>query len=374
MDGQSTLAESDPGTALGARSTLAIETTRGSYVRRVLIAVGIAAVAIVLALAFRGAATAVMMAFSAVLVAVMLQAGADTIRVYTRLSYGWALFVFVLFLLIVFGAIVAFIAPQIASQVDELVKTVPQTLRKMQAMLDQWGWAQGLLADTMDPAQLAEKAHVAERAPGVISNVFSVVGGIAVTLFVGLYLAADPALYVRGVLHLVPLDQRDRLREVLLESGETLRHWLRAQLIAMTSAGVLTFLGLQLLGVPLALVLGILAGILEFVPNIGPILAFIPGVLFALAQGPEKALHVLLVYVGIQTFQSYVIQPMAQKEVAAIPPALGISFLVLMGLLLGTFGLFVATPFLCVLQVFIRRFYVEDILGDELQPLEARSG
>src|SRR5690606_44568 len=116
------------------------------------------------------------------------------------------------------------------------------------------------------------------------------------------------------------------------------------QLISMTVVGVLTGAGLWLLGLPLAFILGALAALLAFIPNIGPVLAAVPAVLLALADGPTTVLWVIGIYVGVQAVESYLITPVVQQESVSLPPALTISFQLLMGVLYGILGLALATP------------------------------
>lgn len=116
-----------------------------------------------------------------------------------------------------------------------------------------------------------------------------------VVLFVGFYLAASPHLYINGFLKLLPSNKRARAREVLFTIGETLQRWLLGRPILMVTNGILTAIGLALLGVPLAVPLGIIAGLLNFIPNLGPIIAGVPAVLIAFVQSPDLALYVLLI-------------------------------------------------------------------------------
>ena len=135
----------------------------------------------------------------------------------------------------------------------------------------------------------------------------------------------------------------------------------------MIIIGVLTAVGLWLLGVPLALTLGLLAALLTFIPNIGPILAVVPAALLALLQSPTRALYVVLLYLGIQTVESYLLTPLMQKRTVSLPPALTIFAQVLMGILVGRIGLVLATPLTAALFVLVKMLYVEDILGDSIE-------
>jgi predicted PurR-regulated permease PerM len=135
--------------------------------------------------------------------------------------------------------------------------------------------------------------------------------------------------------------------------------------MAMTVVGVLTWLGLWLIGVPLAVVLGLIAALLAFIPNIGPIIAAVPAVLLALSEGPTTALLVVGVYVAVQSLESYVITPLIQQEQVSLPPALIISMQLLMGVLFGILGLALATPMAALGLTLIREAYVKLYLDGE---------
>lgn len=172
---------------------------------------------------------------------------------------------------------------------------------------------------------------------------------------------------MRGLLKLIPLGYRPRAAEVLDESGSTLRAWLLAKLLEMLLIGVLTTLGLWLLGIQLALVLGLIAGLLSFIPNIGPVLAVIPALLLASLEGGRTVLYVAALYLFIQALESYVFTPWMQQRIVSVPPALTIAVQLLFGLLAGTLGLLLATPLAAVGMVLVRMLYVEDLLGDRPQ-------
>jgi predicted PurR-regulated permease PerM len=135
---------------------------------------------------------------------------------------------------------------------------------------------------------------------------------------------------------------------------------------------VLTGLGLWLVGIPLAWTLGLIAGLLDFVPNIGPLIGFLPAFLLAMAMGPTKALWVAVVYVLVQTIEGYLVTPLVQKRAVDLPPALTITGQLLMGVLAGPLGVLLATPLLAVGMVLVKILYVEETLGDEMETPDDR--
>jgi predicted PurR-regulated permease PerM len=132
----------------------------------------------------------------------------------------------------------------------------------------------------------------------------------------------------------------------------------------MAVIGVLTTLGLWIIGIDLAMILGLIAGVLSFIPNIGPIIALIPAILIALISGPDKVIYVMLLYGGVQGIETYMLTPVLQQRMVDLPPALTISMQVLLGVLAGAVGVIVATPITAALMVMGKMWYVEDLLGD----------
>lgn len=199
-----------------------------------------------------------------------------------------------------------------------------------------------------------------------LSSTVAVLGGIILILFISIYVGAEPGMYKKGMLHLVPHAARPRTREVLTAIGMTLRRWLVSQLIAMVVIGVVTTITLKLLGVKAALSLGIIAGLLEFIPIAGPFLAAIPAVAMGFLDSPEKALFVTIAYIAIQQLENHVLIPILMREGLDLPPLVTILGLGLMGIVFGFLGMLVAVPLLAAIVVAIKLLYVEGVMGDEV--------
>jgi predicted PurR-regulated permease PerM len=219
---------------------------------------------------------------------------------------------------------------------------------------------------------LVEKVMDAGTGPAAVKQATRIVNTVVtgvLTLFVvlvtGVYLAAQPGMYVSGLVRLAPHARRARYREVLARLGHTLRWWMIGQLVPMAVIGTLTAIGLKVIGVPMWLFLGLLAGLFNFIPNFGPLISGVPAFLLALSESPTKAMWVVLLYVTAQSLEGYVLTPLVQRRAVHMPPALLILFQVLAGLLLGALGVVLAAPLLAVSLVAIRMLYVEDVLGDK---------
>jgi predicted PurR-regulated permease PerM len=187
-----------------------------------------------------------------------------------------------------------------------------------------------------------------------------------------MYLAVDPAMYRNGFLLLMPPAHRQRVGEALDSAGIALRKWLVGQLGAMVMVGVLTAVGLAIAGVPMAIPLGILSGILDFVPVIGPFAAALPGILLAFAQGPQVAMYAALVYITVQFLEGHLVLPLAQKWAVSLPPALGLLSIVAFGLVFGLMGVLFAMPLTVVAVVLVQKLYVAP-LGITDTPIQRKS-
>jgi len=270
--------------------------------------------------------------------------------------------------LIMVGAVVAagfWLAPTLLEQGRELVRRVPEAARSLQGRLGDQPWLANLWSQLSSGLSLPDPGDAMGQAGRILAALTSAVGYLGLTLVAALYLALEPDLYRRGALRLVPVGHRPFVDGLLTELEHTIRSWLGGQLILMGFIGALTGLGLWAIGIPYALALGILAGLLEFVPYLGPILSAVPVLLIALSTSPTQALWALGLLIAVQQIENNILQPLVQKSAVDIPPVLLVITLFAMGALFGVPGLLVATPLLAIAIVLIRRIYVERVLEAE---------
>jgi predicted PurR-regulated permease PerM len=341
--------------------------------RAVLLVVGV-----VLALELLWVARSVfVLGFLGVLFGLTLSAGVNWLEK-RGLPRGIGTLVLILLFFAALTGLGAVVAPRIGAQVQDLQQQLPSAIDQAEAWIRQrQGWINQLLQLGGRSAGAGEPAGIrhtlAQQLGNLSSNFFSifssavaVLGGILVVTFVAAFIAADPRTYRRGIMHLVPHEARPKAAEVLSATSVTLRRWLVAQLIGMLVIGVITTVVLLLMGVQAALALGIIAGILEFIPYFGPILSAVPAVAMGFLDGPEKAMWVAVAYLAIQQVEGNLLMPFLMREGLDLPPVMTILGQAALSLVFGFVGLLIAVPLLGAVMVPIKLLYVQDVVGDEV--------
>ena len=235
------------------------------------------------------------------------------------------------------------------------------------ASIAEGGSAGGQLSQQMSDSLSGQLGAVTRYLFSFLSSTVAVVTGLFLILVLSIYIGANPGLYKRGMLYMIPPDSRPRASQVLTAIGMTLQRWLRAQLIAMAVIGVVTAIGLWALGIKGALALGLIAGLLEFIPMVGPLLSAIPAVAMGFLDSPQKALFVIFLYIGIQMLENHILIPIVMKEGVDLPPVLTIIGLAVMSIVFGFLGMLVAVPILAAILVAVKLLYVEDVMGDDVK-------
>jgi predicted PurR-regulated permease PerM len=336
--------------------------------RRVALVDGITVLFILLLAAVYVAADALLLVFACILFAIFLYKLTGALRKRVPLSHTWALTAVVAVLLAVFVGGGSLMAPQISEQAAQLAKAVPQSLERMRAMLESHEWLSFLVKQLPSPEQISQ--HMARMVPNAglfFAGIVGALGNVAIIIFVGIYFAAAPRQYLRGLIKLVPQKKRARADEVLHTIGDELGRWLLGKFISMVLVGIITTIGLTMLGVPLALILGIIAGLLDFIPYLGPIIAGVPAVLIAMTIDPQLALYTIALFTIVQLVEGYLLQPLIEARAVALAPALVIIMQLAFGAFFGLAGVALATPLTAVLAVLVGMLYIEDVLGDKAE-------
>ncbi len=327
--------------------------------RRVFIVVAIATlVAAVWALS-----DILLLLFGSVLFAVMLHAIGAPLQARFGLRPIPALALAGSSLLVLLVVAAFYLGPELASELRNVATMLPDAANRVVGY-----FRLGTMADLIrDGTAVSALGGLASRVIAWSTTIAGALGSFLLVVFGGIYLAIDPRLYRDGLLKLVPPAIQPNVHATLDDAGVALKGWLRGQALAMLLVGVFTGLGLWLVGVPSAFALGFIAGIAEFVPIIGPILAAIPALLIASSQDLQTVLLALAVLVVVQQVESNLIMPLIADRMVSIAPAVGLFAVVAMGVLFGPLGLLLGFPLAIVFDVAVRRLYVRDTLGQPVQ-------
>jgi len=314
----------------------------------------------------------ILLAFTAVIFATILN---RFVRRMQRggVRHGIAVAIAVFCVLLVLSGFFAIVVPSIAEQWDQLVDLVPDAFQELRSS---YGWVQNLI-----PLQLLRDIENFEdfqgfmnRIPAVdgnwVDNVFRVfssslsfVLNLLLVTFVSVMILANPRPYRRIFILLFPAFYRDRIDEVLTQSERALLGWFVGILFNMTVIAVFSGVGLLFLGIPLALVNALLAGVLTFIPNLGPALSVIPPAALGLLENPWKALAVIILYIAIQQIESNILTPLVMQHQVSLLPAMTLLSQVAFALFFGLLGLFLALPIVIVAQVWFKEILIKDILN-----------
>ena len=343
---------------------------RREFFERVLILVAVVvAVGLLLALLWQSTEV-ILLIFAGLLLAIFLDGIADWISNRSPLSRKWALTVVLLTIAGAAGLFTWLMMPSLERQFHEISDQLPLMVEQVRQRLGQYPVGQWILEQMpRHPSVLGgnQTSNVFGRITGFFSSFLGIVVNIAIILASGIFFAFNPKLYYEGTVKLFPSGTQRRVREVLDTLGFTLGRWLIGRLTVMTINGVLTALGLWFLGVPLALPLGVITALLNFIPNIGPFLAAIPAVLLAVTQSPTQAVYVAILYVVIQSLEGFILTPLVQAKAVSLPPVLVVGAQLLLGILFGFLGVVLAVPIVAVGFVIVRMLYVEDLLDNDVE-------
>jgi len=328
-----------------------------SYIGKVWQTVAIAAILVVFILIARVAFNVLLMALAGSLIAVYFHGLGDLIERKTKLSRNVAMIISVAGTIVISGVLLWFIGAKIQTQVAQLSNTLPHTINSAKAKLDQTLVGQKLI----DYSSGDNSKKLLDTVQTFFSTSFGVLGDMYIILFLGIFFTASPSLYKDGILALVPASNKPVAQRIMDRISLSLKGWLKGMLLSMVLITILITAGLSIIGVPVALVLGLITGILEIIPNLGPLIAMIPGVLLGFTMSTGTAIIVALVYIISQTIVANIVTPLIQKKMINLPPALTLISQLIMGTLSGALGIILAVPLLAILIIMVDELYVKKI-------------
>jgi predicted PurR-regulated permease PerM len=346
-----------------ASSSAAAPQARSEFLHRTIAVIGLVSLAVLLAAVVTIAADVLLVFFGGVLFAVFLRGVAELISRRVRIEEKTAVIVVIVAGALLLGLASWLLAAEVTRQLQQIGTDLTGSWQQMRQRLESAPWGRQMLA-MLSQAQStsSENGEMTARVAQIFSTTLGGIVNLFIIVFIGVYVALNPRWYERGMLRLIPPAGRGRARELLGAIGHTLRWWLFGRAVGMLVVGIITTVGLLLLGVPFALGLGVIAALLDFVPIVGPILAAAPAILVALGTDVTLALYTVMLYLGIQFLEGYVLTPLIEQRSVALAPALTIGAQVLLGVLIGALGVVFATPLSAAIVVLVTKLYVEDTL------------
>ncbi|HTW71518.1 MAG TPA: AI-2E family transporter, partial [Acetobacteraceae bacterium] len=304
----------------------------------------------------------VLLIFMAVLIAVILRGISNWAARHTHASQGAMLALVCVLAAALLLGFLYYIGPRLSNEAQDLYGLLHHQIDHLRQTYGNTAWGKAIFRQSSPSA--AMQKHVVNYARFVAASTLGSLINALILIVTALYFAISPDLYVHGVVMLFPLPWRPRTHHVLLKVGKTLQWWALGQLIDMVVVGVLSGVGLAILGVPLPLALGVLAGLLTFVPYFGAIAAALPAMLIALTIGWQTSLWVLGIFLLCHGIEGYVVSPLVQRRTVHLPPALSILSMAILGTVFGPLGVILGTPVAAAAMVGVQEAYVGGVLRD----------
>jgi predicted PurR-regulated permease PerM len=326
-----------------------------SYTLKVWQTVAIIALFVVGILIVRVAFNVLLMVLAGSLIAVYFHGLGDLIQRKTKMSRKLAMVISVAGSIIILGVLLWFMGAKIQTQVAELNSKLPHTISTAKAKLNETIVGQKVLEYSSGD----NSKKLMDTVQSFFSTSFGVLGDIYIIMFLGIFFTASPSLYKNGILVLFPPNKQPLAGHIMDRISLALKGWLKGMMLSMLLITILITVGLTIMGIPVTMVLGLITGILEIVPNFGPLIAMIPGVLLALTIGTDTAIIVALIYIVSQTIVANIVTPLIQKKMINLPPALTLASQLIMGTLSGALGIILAVPLLAILTILVDELYVK---------------
>ncbi len=290
--------------------------------------------------------------FASILAAVMIHDFADALMRLAKLPFFAALTLAIVLPLVALVVVFGLFGTIMFDQFAGLAKTLPDDWQ------DFTRWMRSTSAGR--EAMIAAESYAPKMetvlgfAQSALANIGSAASALAIILVAGVYLAAQPALYIDGILSLMAPARAVHVRHTLGSMQTALTSWLKAQAVGMAFVAVATSIGLSIIGLPSGLALGLVAGLCEFVPYLGVILVTLPAIVIGFGIDVQTGWLTVLVLVAVQQIQGNVVSPLAQRRMADLPPALTIFSLIGFGVLAGPMGVVLAVPLTVVAVALVK--------------------
>jgi len=283
--------------------------------------------------------------FASVIGAVLLTTVSDWLHTRLKIKQGAALALFIFFSLGLVALVIWAQGPNIVEQFADLETELPLAAHSLLAQVQSHQWGQWLLRQSPGAEQVSSGFSFAiTRIGGIVVSSATILAGLVIVFSLSIYFSSEPGMYYNGIRRVIPEEHREKLDACAASVAQILRWWVLAKLISMSMVGILISIGLWIVGVPLAGTLGIIAAVMTFIPNVGPLISVIPAALLALAISPTKGLLALLVFAIVFTLEGYVVTPLLERNIVRLPPAMTLTMQLLLATVAGPVGVALAAP------------------------------
>ena len=328
-----------------------------SFQKKVWITAAIFAFTVALLLFINYTFNVLLLVLAGSLIAIFFRAVSSIIQRKTKWQEAVCVTISIISTLLVIAALFWLIGAKVQAQIIQLIDTLPKTIETVKGRLNDSSMGEKMI-DEVSSKKSMEKVQL--FAGKFFQSTFGVLGDLYVILFMGIFFTISPQIYTNGIVQLIPARGQKKTQQVLDKLAEQLRKWLKGKLFSMLVVFILTAIGLAIIGMPLWLVLALLAGLISFIPNFGPLLALIPAVLIGFMQSPQTALLVTGLYILIQFIESNFITTFIQQKLINMPPALVLIAQLFMGALIGGWGLVLATPLTLIVVILVQELYIDN--------------
>ena len=339
-----------------------------NYSSKVLITVGIIIVFFVLLSLLYNIPHLLLLLFISILIAIFLDGTANYLHNKIKLSHNWGILVVIVFIVCLIALFGYLLGPPVNKQMSKLAESIPKSINEIESSLKQSEVGRFILSGMPDFSG-NDNGKTFDLFTGAFSSVLGGIVDSILVLVLGIYLGLKPSLYIDNLILLLPQKRRNRAHEIAWKLGHALRFWLLGRIVVMISMTILTIAGLYIIGMPLPFALGLITGLLAFVPYLGAFIAFVPVFLVALSESSTLAIYASITYVILHNIEGYVLTPIIQEHVVAIPPAFLLIMQIMMYILFGPLGVLIATPLGVVIVVLVQTAYIEDVLQDRVKVL-----
>ena len=317
--------------------------------------IALVALFIIVILLLKSTFSVLLMILAASIIALYFHGLAGLIERKIKLSHKWSMFLSIAGSFLILALLFWLIGSKVQSQVTVISEKLPTMEEQARTELNKYPLGRNFL----DQISGQNSKKLMTSLKRLFNSTFGILGDIYVILFLSIFITADPSIYKKGIIALIPKNSKEEGEHILMELGHSLKSWFKGKLFSMAVVAVLTGIGLSVIGVPMVFGLAIIAGILNFIPNFGPIIAMVPAVLIGLTLGMNTALIIAGLYILIQMIESNLITPMIQKKLVSIPPALIIIGQLIVGSVTGYLGIILATPVVLIIMVMVKELYVK---------------